>query len=49
MLSQKCRYTIRALQDLADHWGGGPVQLAKIAERQNIPSKFLTVILSEMS
>lgn len=48
MLSQKCRYTIRALQDLADHWGGGPVQLAQIAERQKIPAKFLTVILSEM-
>jgi Rrf2 family protein len=49
MLSQKTRYTIRALQDLADHYGGGPVPLAVIAERQNIPPKFLTVILSEMA
>jgi Rrf2 family protein len=49
MLSQKTRYTIRALQDLADHYGSGPLPLAVIAERQNIPPKFLTVILSEMA
>ena len=49
MLSQKTRYTIRAFQHLADHWGKGQVQLAEIAEAQNIPPKFLTVILSEMA
>lgn len=49
MLSQKTRYTIRALQHLADHYGEGPVPLAAIAEQQNIPPKFLTVILSEMA
>jgi Rrf2 family protein len=49
MLSQKTRYTIRALQDLADNYGSGPLPLAVIAERQNIPPKFLTVILSEMA
>jgi Rrf2 family protein len=49
MLSQKTRYAIRALQHLADHYGQGPVPLTNIAETQNIPSKFLTVILSEMS
>ena len=49
MLSQKTRYTIRALQHLADHYGEGPVQLTAIVEAQNIPAKFLTVILSEMS
>lgn len=48
MLSQKTRYTIRALQHLADHWRSGPVRLDAIAETQNIPRKFLTVILSEM-
>ncbi len=48
MLSQKTRYTIRALQHLADHWRRGPVRLDAIAEAQNIPRKFLTVILSEM-
>ncbi|WP_184019053.1 RrF2 family transcriptional regulator [Sphingobium boeckii] len=49
MLSQRTRYTIRALQHLADHFGQGPIQLTEIATAQNIPAKFLTVILSEMS
>ena len=48
MLSQKTRYTIRALQHLADEWRKGPIRLDAIAEAQNIPRKFLTVILSEM-
>lgn len=48
MLSQRTRYAIRALQHLADRFGEGPVQLSEIAEAQNIPAKFLTVILSEM-
>ena len=48
MLSQKTRYTIRALQHLADKYRQGPIRLDAIAEAQNIPRKFLTVILSEM-
>lgn len=48
MLSQKTRYTIRALQHLADNWRRGAVRLDAIAEAQNIPRKFLTVILAEM-
>jgi Rrf2 family protein len=48
MLSQRTRYTIRALLHLADRHGGGPVQLSEIAEAQNIPPKFLTVMLSQM-
>lgn len=49
MLSQKTRYAIRAMQHLADYYGKGPVQLADIAAEQNIPPKFLTVILSELA
>ncbi|QVM85525.1 RrF2 family transcriptional regulator [Novosphingobium decolorationis] len=49
MLAQKTRYAIRAMQHLADRHGQGPIQLTEIAERQNIPAKFLTVILSELS
>lgn len=48
MLSQRTRYTIRALLHLADRHGQGPVQLHEIADRQNIPPKFLTVMLSSM-
>jgi Rrf2 family protein len=49
MLSQRTRYSIRALQHLARHYGEGPIQLAEIAGAQNIPAKFLPVILSELS
>lgn len=49
MLSQKTRYTIRAMQHLADRFGEGFVPLAEIVEAQNIPAKFLTVILSEFA
>lgn len=49
MLSQRTRYTIRALQHLADRFGEGPVRLDAIAAGQNIPRKFLTVILSELA
>jgi Rrf2 family protein len=48
MLSQRTRYTIRALLHLADRYGQGPVQMSEIAEAQNIPPKFLTVMLSQM-
>jgi Rrf2 family protein len=48
MLSQRTRYTIRALLHLADRFGEGPVQLGEIAVAQNIPPKFLTVMLSQM-
>lgn len=49
MLSQKTRYAIRALQHLADRHGDGLVQLSEISAKQNIPPKFLTVILSELT
>lgn len=48
MLSQKVRYSIRALQHLADRYGQGLTSQGEIAEAQNIPTKFLTVILSEL-
>lgn len=49
MLSQKARYSIRALQYLATRYGKGFVPLSEIVADQNIPAKFLTVILSEFS
>lgn len=36
MLSQKTRYTIRALQHLADRYGAGPVPLTEIASKQDV-------------
>jgi len=49
MLNMKSRYAIRALQYLAKRHGNGPVQIEDIATTQNIPRKFLTVILSELA
>lgn len=48
MLNMKSRYAIRALQYLAKRHSNGPVQIEDIATTQNIPRKFLTVILSEL-
>lgn len=48
MLSQRTRYTMRALLHLADRYDQGPVQLSEIAAEQNIPPKFLTVMMSQM-
>lgn len=49
MLNMKTRYAIRALEFLARHHGDGPIQIGEIADSQQIPRKFLTVILSELS
>lgn len=48
MLSKKCKYAIHALVFLAEHHGEGPVQIGEIAEKQNIPKKFLEAILLEL-
>jgi Rrf2 family protein len=48
MLSKKSKYAIHALVYLAERHGEGPVQIGEIAERQNIPKKFLEAILLEL-
>src|SRR4051794_16696388 len=42
MLSQRTRYTIRALLHLSDQYGEGPGQLGEIAAAQNLPPKLPT-------
>jgi Rrf2 family protein len=44
-LSKRGEYGLRALQDLAMHHGAGPVPNKDLAERNNIPPKFLEQIL----
>ena len=44
-LSKRGEYGLRALQDLAMHYGTGPVPNKNLAERNNIPPKFLEQIL----
>ncbi len=45
MLSSRGKYATRALLHLSLHSDEGPVQIHEIAERQNIPVKFLEQIL----
>jgi Rrf2 family protein len=47
-LSRKARYALRALYALAADDARGPVLIADLAERENIPRKFLETILLEL-
>jgi Rrf2 family cysteine metabolism transcriptional repressor len=44
-LSKRGEYGLRALQDLARHHGEEPVSNKELAERNNIPARFLEQIL----
>ncbi|MBI1356161.1 MAG: Rrf2 family transcriptional regulator [Acidobacteria bacterium] len=47
-VSVKGEYALRAVFDLACHQQEQPIKIAKIAERQQIPQKFLELILSQL-
>jgi len=47
-LSNKGRYGVRALFDMAFHGGGASAQIRDIAERQNIPPRFLEQIFQDL-
>ena len=47
-ISQKSRYALRALLELAIRQSSQPVGVKKVSEAQNIPTRFLEVILSEL-
>lgn len=48
MLSQKAKYALKALFVLGEHSGSEPVMIAEIADRADIPRKFLEQILLEL-
>lgn len=48
MISQKAKYALRALIALAKAPAGATMNIAEIAERQNIPQKFLERILLDL-
>jgi Rrf2 family protein len=48
MLSQKAKYALRALLVLAEEGDDKPVLIAEIAERHNLPRKFLEQILLDL-
>jgi Rrf2 family protein len=45
MLSKKAKYAIKALLRLADHQRGEPMRIADLARAEQIPPKFLELIL----
>lgn len=45
-LSARSQYGLRALVDLVRHGSEGPIPLAVLAERNNLPPKFLEQILA---
>jgi Rrf2 family protein len=47
-VSSKCYYAIRAIYALAEHGGSEPMKIADIAEKEQIPIRFLEVILSQL-
>lgn len=47
-LSRKSDYALRALMSLVGHYGRGPVSVRELAEKNDIPRKFLENIMLEM-
>lgn len=47
-VSSKCYYAIRAVYALAEHGGVEPMKIAEIAQREQIPIRFLEVILGQL-
>lgn len=48
MLSKKAKYGLKAMFYLGKHYGKGQVLIADLAEQENIPKKFLELILLEL-
>ncbi len=48
MISQKTRYALRSLLYLVERGEGAPVQLGRIAETQQVPRKYLELIMLEL-
>jgi Rrf2 family protein len=48
MLSKKAKYALKALLALAKEHDQGPVLISDIAQQENIPKKFLELILLEL-
>ena len=48
MLSKKTKYAIKALVLLGKNTSNSPMHIAEIAERENIPKKYLESILGEL-
>jgi Rrf2 family protein len=48
MMSKKCKYALKALIRLGQEYGGGNLLTDDIAKSENIPKKFLELILLDL-
>jgi Rrf2 family protein len=48
MMSKKCKYALKALIRLGQEYGSGPMLTDDIARAENIPKKFLELILLDL-
>lgn len=48
MLTKKAKYALKAVLYLAREYGKGPILVSEISEREEIPHKFLELILLEL-
>ncbi len=48
MISRKAKYAIKALKVLTEEFGNGPILIAYISTKENIPRKFLESILLDL-
>ncbi len=47
-ITQKKRYAVRAIYELAKWQGQGPIKAAQVSEAQAIPQRFLEIILNRL-
>lgn len=47
-ITQKSKYALRAMLELALRFGGGPTSIGEIAKAQAIPARFLEAILAQL-
>ncbi|HYB89627.1 MAG TPA: Rrf2 family transcriptional regulator [Candidatus Binataceae bacterium] len=47
-MSKKTKYALKAMMVLAKEYGQGPVLISEIARREDVPQKFLELILLEL-
>ncbi len=47
-VSQKCRYALAVILDLSNYYMHGLVHISDLAQRRNIPQKYLSQVLLEL-
>lgn len=47
-ISRRCQYALRAVFELALHEQSQPVKIHEVADAQNIPPRFLEIILNQL-